>query len=497
MSSQRLTQTQKMLQKLSPQQILLMKLLQIPTMELSSRIKEEIEENPALEENESYDEVDNDIDGDIDNDVDNDMDNDRQDDDYDPLSDFDDYMQDDDDDEAAYKLRTNNYSRDDEHYEAPISSEDSFQDVLIQQLGYRKLDDKKYKIGTYIIGNIDDSGYLSRPIAGIMDDLLFTQNLDVTEEEVMEVLHIIQEFDPAGVGATNLQECLLIQLRRLEEDDEDDVDYTLPILVIEQYFNEFIKKHYDKIVKKSGISERQFRAAMNVILKLNPKPGGAVENSHRSNYVVPDFTIYNNCGKLELTLNSRNAPELHVNKDYINMLVDFSKEKKSKSNREAVNFVKNKIESAKWFIEAIKQRQTTLYVTMDAIMNYQKDYFLTGDETKLKPMILKDISEKVGLDISTISRVANSKYVQTAYGTFPLKSFFSESLTNDEGEEVSTREIKKILMDCIEQEDKSKPLTDDVLTQILKEKGYNIARRTIAKYREQLDIPVARLRKEL
>lgn len=497
MSSQRLTQTQKMLQKLSPQQILLMKLLQIPTMELSSRIKEEIEENPALEENESFDEIDNDIDSDIDNDADNDIDSERQDDDYDPLSDFDDYMQDDDDDDAAYKLRTNNYSRDDEHYEAPISSEESFQDVLIQQLGYRKLDDKKYKIGTYIIGNIDDSGYLSRPITGIMDDLLFSQNLDVTEEEVMEVLHIIQEFDPAGVGATNLQECLLIQLRRLEEDSDDDVDYTLPIIVIEQYFNEFIKKHYDKIVKKSGISERQFRAAMNVILKLNPKPGGAVENSHRSNYVVPDFTIYNNCGKLELTLNSRNAPDLHVNKDYINMLSDFSKEKKSKSNREAVNFVKNKIESAKWFIEAIKQRQTTLYVTMDAIMNYQKDYFLTGDETKLKPMILKDISEKVGLDISTISRVANSKYVQTAYGTFPLKSFFSESLTNDEGEEVSTREIKKILMDCIEQEDKSKPLTDDVLTQILKEKGYNIARRTIAKYREQLDIPVARLRKEL
>jgi RNA polymerase sigma-54 factor len=474
-----------------------MKLLQIPTMELSSRIKEEIEENPALEENESFDDVDNDIDNDIDNDADNDIDNEGHDDDYDPLSDFDDYMQDDDDDDAAYKLRTNNYSRDDEHYEAPISSEESFQDVLIQQLGYRKLDDKKYKIGLYIIGNIDDSGYLSRPITGIMDDLLFTQNLDVTEEEVMEVLHVIQEFDPAGVGATNLQECLLIQLRRLEEDSEDDVDYTLPIIVIEQYFNEFIKKHYDKIVKKSGISERQFRAAMNVILKLNPKPGGAVENSHRSNYVVPDFSIYNNCGKLELTLNSRNAPDLHVNKDYVNMLADFSKEKKSKSNREAVNFVKNKIESAKWFIEAIKQRQTTLYVTMDAIMNYQKDYFLTGDETKLKPMILKDISEKVGLDISTISRVANSKYVQTAYGTFPLKSFFSESLTNDEGEEVSTREIKKILMDCIEQEDKSKPLTDDVLTQILKEKGYNIARRTIAKYREQLGIPVARLRKEL
>ena len=496
MSSQRLTQTQKMLQKLSPQQILLMKLLQIPTMELSSRIKEEIEENPALEEKEN-EVVEDEIHNDEDNDFDDNQDYDN-DDDYDPLSDFDDYMQDDDDDDAAYKLRTNNYSPDDEHYEAPISNEESFQDILIQQLGYRNLDEKKYKIGTYIIGNLDDSGYLSRPISGIIDDLLFTQNLDVSEDEVTDVLHIIQDFDPAGVGATNLQECLLIQLRRLQdENDEDDIDYTLPIIIIEQYFSEFTKKHYDKIVKKSGISERQFRAALKEILKLNPKPGGTVGGSQRSNYVIPDFTIYNNCGKLELTLNSRNAPELHVNKDYVEMLNDFAKQKNNKSNKEAINFVKNKIESAKWFIEAVKQRHNTLYVTMEAIMNYQKEYFLTGDETKLKPMILKDISEKVGLDISTISRVANSKYVQTAYGTFSLKSFFSESLTNDDGEEVSTREIKKILMDCIEQEDKSKPLTDDVLTQILKEKGYNIARRTIAKYREQLDIPVARLRKEL
>lgn len=494
MSSQRLTQTQKMLQKLSPQQILLMKLLQIPTMELSSRIKEEIEENPALEEieNENFNDDVNDNDDNLEDDQDYDNN-----DDYDPLSDFDDYMQDDDDDDAAYKLKINNHSRDDEHYEAPISDEESFQDILIQQLGYRKLDEKKYKIGTYIIGNLDDSGYLSRPITGIMDDLLFTQNIDVNEEEVMEVLHIIQEFDPAGVGATNLQECLLIQLLRLQEDNEEDIDYTLPIIIIRQYFNEFTKKHYDKIIKKSGISERQFRAALKEILKLNPKPGGSVGGAQRSNYVIPDFAIYNNCGKLELTLNSRNTPELHVNKDYIDMLSDFSKQKNSKSNKEAINFVKNKIDSAKWFIEAIKQRHNTLYVTMEAIMEYQKEYFLTGDETKLKPMILKDISEKVGLDISTISRVANSKYVQTAFGTFPLKSFFSESLTNDEGEEVSTREIKKILMDCIEQEDKSKPLTDDVLTQILKEKGYNIARRTIAKYREQLDIPVARLRKEM
>ena len=495
MSSQRLTQTQKMLQKLSPQQILLMKLLQIPTMELSSRIKEEIEENPALEEKEN-EVVEDEIHNDEDNDFDDNQDYDN--DDYDPLSDFDDYMQDDDDDDAAYKLRTNNYSPDDERYEAPISNEESFQDILIQQLGYRNLDEKKYKIGTYIIGNLDDSGYLSRPISGITDDLLFTQNLDVSEEEVKDVLHIIQDFDPAGVGATNLQECLLIQLRRLQdENDDDDIDYTLPIIIIEQYFNEFTKKHYDKIVRKSGISERQFRAALKEILKLNPKPGGTVGGSQRSNYVIPDFMIYNNCGKLELTLNSRNAPELHVNKDYVEMLNDFAKQKNNKSNKEAINFVKNKIESAKWFIEAVKQRHNTLYVTMEAIMNYQKEYFLTGDETKLKPMILKDISEKVGLDISTISRVANSKYVQTAYGTFSLKSFFSESLTNDDGEEVSTREIKKILMDCIEQEDKSKPLTDDVLTQILKEKGYNIARRTIAKYREQLDIPVARLRKEL
>ncbi len=496
MSSQRLTQTQKMLQKLSPQQILLMKLLQIPTMELSTRIKEEIEENPALEESETEN-FDDDLPNNEDENFD-DKDDYEDSDDYDPLADFDEYMQDDDDDDAAYKLRTNNYSPDDERYEVPISNEESFQDILIQQLGFRKLDDRKYKIGTYIIGNLDDSGYLSRPITGVMDDLLFSQNLDVSEEEVLEVLHIIQDFEPAGVGATNLQECLLIQLHRLQEDNEDeDADYTLPIIIIEQYFNEFTKKHYDKIVKKSGISERQFRAALKEILKLNPKPGGTVGGSQRSNYVIPDFTIINNCGKLELTLNSRNTPELHVNRDYIDMLVDFSKQKNNRSNKEAITFVKNKIESAKWFIEAIKQRHNTLYVTMEAIMEYQKDYFLTGDETKLKPMILKDISEKVGLDISTISRVANSKYVQTAYGTFSLKSFFSESLTNDEGEEVSTREIKKILMDCIEQEDKSKPLTDDVLTQILKEKGYNIARRTIAKYREQLDIPVARLRKEL
>lgn len=491
MALQKLSQTQKMLQKLSPQQILLMKLLQVTTMELSSRIKEEIEENPALEEgNNDYDD---DVPSTEEDTFNDEQDNDKE---YDPLDDFDDYLNDDDEDEAAYKLRANNTSRDDEHYDNPLSDEVSFQDTLLQQLGYRVMTDKMYKIGTYIIGNLDDSGYLSRPISGIVDDLLFNMNLSVEEDEVEEVLKIIQEFDPAGIGATNLQECLLIQLRRLREDNSDK-DYTNSIIIIEQYFNEFIKKHYDKILKRSGLDEHDFKAALDEILKLNPKPGDSGTSAQHNNYVIPDFAIYNNDGELELTLNSRNAPELYVNKDYIKMLNDFSKQEDNRSNREAITFVKQKIDSAKWFIDAIKQRQNTLYVTMKAIMDYQKEYFLTGDETKLRPMILKDISEKIGLDISTVSRVANSKYVQTAFGTFLLKSFFSEGLINEDGEEVSTREIKKILSDCIDQEDKSKPLTDDELTVILKQKGYNIARRTIAKYREQLGIPVARLRKVL
>lgn len=493
MALQKLSQTQKMLQKLSPQQILLMKLLQVTTMELSSRIKEEIEENPALEEGKNNDYDDDMPSAEEDTTFNDEQDNEKE---YDPLEDFDDYLNDDDEDDAAYKLRTNNNSNDDEHYDSPISDEISFQESLLQQLGYRVLDDKMYKIGTYIIGNLDDSGYLSRPISGIVDDLLFTMNLSVDEKDVEKVLKIIQEFDPAGIGATNLQECLLIQLKRLQEDDTEK-DYSNSIIIIEQYFNEFIKKHYDKILKKSGINEQDFKIALDEILKLNPKPGDSGNATQHNNYIIPDFAIYNNDGELELTLNSRNAPELYVNKDYIKMLNDFSKQENSRSNKEAITFVKQKIDSAKWFIDAIKQRQDTLYVTMKAIMDYQKEYFLTGDETKLKPMILKDISEKVGLDISTVSRVANSKYVQTAFGTFLLKSFFSEGLINEDGEEVSTREIKKILSDCVEQEDKSKPLTDDELTVILKQKGYNIARRTIAKYREQMGIPVARLRKVL
>ena len=499
MSSQRLTQTQKLLQKLSPQQILIMKLLQIPTMELSTRIKEEIMTNPALEEGENHDEYD-DISGESldDNDnVDTFEDNQGDDDHYDPLDDFDDYLKDDDEDDAAYKYSVNNSSPDDKHYEAPITNETTFQDTLMEQLGFRKLDEKKRKIGAYIIGNLDDAGYLSRPVSGIADDLLFTQNIEASEDEIKEVLAIIQDFDPAGIGATNLQECLLIQLRRLNEENPSK-DYDNAITVIEKHFDEFTKKHYDKIVSRSGMSENDFKKALNIILSLNPKPGGSTGNIGQStNYIIPDFTVINNGGDLELQLNSRNTPELHVSRDFLDMLKEYSAGKDSKEKREAVTFIKNKIDSANWFIDAIRQRQDTLYVTMKAIMEYQREFFLTGDEGKLKPMILKDISDLVGLDVSTISRVANSKYVQTAYGTFQLKYFFSEGLINDEGEEVSTREVKKIVRESVDSEDKSNPLTDDELTAILKEKGYTIARRTVAKYREQLGIPVARLRKVL
>ena len=498
MGSQRLTQTQKLLQKLSPQQILIMKLLQIPTMELSTRIKEEIMTNPALEEDETndYDDV-NSEELNANDDVDTFDDEQNDDEHYDPLDDFDDYLKDDDEDDAAYKYSVNNSSPDDKHYEAPITEETSFQDSLMEQLGFRKLDEKKRKIGAYIIGNLDDSGYLSRPVSGIADDLLFTQNIDATEDEIREVLAIIQEFDPAGVGATDLRECLLIQLRRLKEENPG-TNYDNAIIIIDKYFDEFTKKHYDKIMARSDMSEDDFKKAIDIVLLLNPKPGGTLStSSHNNNYIIPDFTVINNNGELELSINSRNAPDLHVSKDFTDMLTYYYKGKDNREKREAVTFIKNKIDSAKWFIDALKQRQNTMYVTMKAIMDYQREFFLTGDEGKLKPMILKDISEKVGLDISTISRVANSKYVQTSYGIFQLKFFFSERLINDDGEEVSTREVKKIVSESVENEDKSNPLNDDELTAILKEKGYTLARRTVAKYREQLGIPVARLRKIL
>lgn len=495
MESQRLTQTQKLQQKLSPQQIQIMKLIQVPTMELASCIKEEIETNPALEfdDSDSHNEEDENINDNVDTFEDEQGDDEH----YDPLSDFDDYLNDDDEDDAAYKRYANNSSPDDEHYEAPITNETSFQDMLLEQLAFRKLDERKHKIGEYIIGNIDDSGYLSRPLGGISDDLIFSQNIDVSEDEIREVLSVIQDFDPAGVGAENLQDCLMIQLRRLEDEDPEE-DYSNAIDIIENYFQEFTQKHYDKIMSRSGMSEDDIKDALEQILRLNPKPGGTMSApSHNTNYVIPDFTIYSNGDNLELSLNSRNTPNLRVSSEYKQMLLHYAKEKDNRANREAVTFIKNKIESAKSFIDAVNQRQDTLYVTMKAIMDYQHDFFMTGDESKLKPMILKDIANIVGLDVSTISRVANSKYVQTAFGTFKLKFFFNEGIINDEGEEVSTREIKQIIKESVDNEDKTNPLTDDELTVIVKEKGFTIARRTTAKYREQLGILASRLRKEL
>ena len=480
---------QKLLQKLSPQQILLMKLLQIPSIALEQRIKQEIEENPALEDA-------------ADPEMSTDAEEPLPDTEPDPVEelerereDFDitDYL--DEDDIPAYRLSSGNTSADDEHREVPYASGISFHEMLISQLGLRHLDERQVAIATYIIGNLDDSGYLNRNLSAMVDDLAFTQNISTSVEELNELLKVVQEFDPPGIGARDLRECLLIQLRRQ--------DYTpaveLATHLVERYFDELTKKHYDKITRKARVTEEELRDAVNEILKLNPKPGNSMGETSRTNhYIMPDFFVYNKDGDLELQVNSRNMPELRLSRTYVDMLETYAESKsKSNSQKEAVMFIKQKIDSARWFIDAIKQRQNTLYVTMTAIMEYQRDYFLTGDETKLRPMILKDIAELVGLDISTVSRVANSKYVQTPFGTFLLKTFFSESMQTDSGEEVSTREIKKILSDCIEAEEKGKPLTDEQLTDILKEKGYNIARRTVAKYREQLNIPVARLRKEL
>ena len=359
----------------------------------------------------------------------------------------------------------------------------------------RDLTEKQEQIASYIIGNIDDSGYLNREISAMVDDLAFAMNIQTTKDEILEMLYVIQDMEPYGVGARNLQECLLIQLKKKEDPGPDN---DLAIQLLDRHFNEFTKKHYDKILKKAHITEQQLKNAIDEILKLNPKPGNSHSDSTRTNhYILPDFFIYNNNGSLEFQLNTRNTPELRLNRTYVDMLEDYSNSKNRSQHKDAISFVKQKIDSAKWFIDAIRQRHNTLQITMQAIMNYQRDYFMTGDETKLRPMILKDIAEIVNLDISTISRVANSKYVQTPFGTFLLKSFFSESMQTDSGEEVSTREIKKILSDCIDAEEKNKPLPDEELTKILKEKGYNIARRTIAKYREQLNIPVARLRREL
>ncbi len=482
---------QKLLQKLSPQQIQLMKLLQVPTIALEQRIKQEIEENPALEEGTMED-----VEGNQDDEFDNEYEEDNtgsgdQDDDFN-LSD---YM--DDDEIPSYKLNAKNQGPDDDHKTIPFEQGQSFHDNLISQLGLRINNEKDYRIGMHIIGNIDDSGYIQRDLDAMVDDLAFSQNISTSKAEIIRVLKTIQDFEPAGIGARDLQECLSIQLKR-KDDSKPDIKRAKDI--INTCFKDFTKKHYEKIMKKLDLTEEQLKNALDIILMLNPKPGNSMSESTRTAfYIVPDFLVTNENGELDLTLNSKNAPDLRISKSYMEMIKAYAndKGKKDKRKSEEVSFIRQKIDSAKWFIDAIKQRQHTLLATMQAIIDYQKEYFLTGDEKKLRPMILKDIAEKVNLDISTISRVANSKYVQTNFGTFLLKSFFSESIQTNEGEEVSTREVKKILIECIEKEDKKKPVTDEQLATILKEKGYNIARRTVAKYREQLNIPVARLRKEL
>ncbi len=485
---------QKLIQKLSPQQIQLMKLLQIPAIALEQRIKQEIENNPALEEATEDDENNNDYADDVDiednNDENNSEDNNSEENSFEEI-DIDDYYGD-DDEIPDYKLASNNRS-DDDNRQITFVAGTSFHDYLLSQLGLRLLDEKQKLIGEVVIGNIDDSGYLQRDAASIADDIVFSYGLNVTAGEVQEVINIIKQFDPPGVAAKDLQECLLIQLENLEKVDKA---IELAKKIISQWFEDFINKHYDKILKKANVTEKELQDAINEILKLNPKPGNSMIDISKNNFtIVPDFIVINNDGKLELTINSRNSPVLRINRNFEEMLNTYNSS--DKKNKETVNFIKQKIEAAKWFIDAIKQREKTLYVTMKAIIDFQKDYFLTGDETLIKPMILKDIAEIVNMDISTISRVANSKYVQTPFGTFLLKKLFSESLQTDSGEEVSTREVKKILLDCINNENKRQPYTDEQLAKLLKEKGYNIARRTVAKYREMLNIPVARLRKTL
>lgn len=478
---------QKLLQKLSPQQIQMIKLLEIPTIQLEQRIKKELEDNPVLEEG-SEEDIDTNQEEEIkENDVDNDMEEFT----------LDDYLN--DEDIPNYRLNTQNYSRDeDKNVDIPFSSGISFQEHLSNQLGLRTLSERQEMLAEYILGNIDEDGYLRRKLTSIVDDLAFSQNIDTTEEELDEILKIIQELEPAGVGARDLQECLLLQI---EQKNLEEPETKLARQILKYQFLEFTKKHYDKIITRLNIEEEELKEAMEEILKLNPKPGSSFSDplNKTIQHIMPDFILENKEGELLLSLNSKNVPELRVSKSYSEMLESYSHNKNNSTSeqKDAITFVKQKLDSAKWFIDAIKQRQNTLLLTMQSIIDYQNKYFEDGDEIKMRPMILKDIADRTGLDISTISRVANSKYIQTHFGIFSLKYFFSEGLQTEGGEEVSTREIKKILQDCIINEDKRKPLTDDKLAVILQEKGYHIARRTVAKYREQLNLPVARLRKEL
>lgn len=479
----------KLLQKLSPQQIQLMKLIQLPTQAFEERLKQEIEENPALDTGKEESE-------DIDDDLSNEFDDDNDGSEKDELEviNIDEYLS--DDEIPNYKTQANNYSEDDEEKNVPYAAGTSFHQSLKTQLNTFSLDEEEQAIAEFLVGSIDDSGYIRREIIDLVDDLAFTTNVFTTEEKVITVLKkVVHTLDPLGVGARDLRESLIIQLKA-----KDKTKFrSLSIEILEAAFDHFVKKHYKKLQEKFHISEDELKEVIKEISKLNPKPGSSYAGNNKiAEQIVPDFSIKILNGELDLVLNARNAPELHVSREYNNMLKGYQEATvKSKSQKDAVFFIKQKLDSAKWFIDAIRQRQQTLLITMSTIMQYQYDYFLTGDERKLKPMILKDIADKINMDVSTVSRVANSKYVSTPYGTKLIKEFFSESMKNDQGEDVSTKEIKKILESVIEEEDKKKPLTDEKLAGILKEKGYPIARRTVAKYREQLDLPVARLRKEI
>lgn len=474
---------QRLLQKLSPQQIQLIKLLEVPTMQLDQRIKREIEENPALEEGVDFDNQSDD-------------DSAPEEKEKDEVS-IEEYLAD-EDETPSYKLRSSNYSKDEERKEIPFSLGSTFHENLKSQLGLRVLSDFERQLAEYIIGNIDDDGYLRRDLESIVDDLAFSLNIETSEEQLTNVLSVIQDFDPAGVGALNLQQCLLIQVKRVKQRTKY-ID--LAEIILDELFNEFTRKHYDKILSKLNITEDELKLVLDEILRLNPKPGGSISDSSNltNRPITPDFTLENHDGDLELLLNERNVPDLRLSSSYSDMLQALAnkKAKKNKQEKETIKFVREKLDSARWFIDAIQQRQTTLLLTMEAILIYQEEYFLDGDEKKLKPMILKDIADITSLDISTISRVANSKYIQTDFGILSLKSFFSEAMKTTSGEDVSAREVKSILEEAVSGENKQKPLTDEKLTKLLQKKGYEIARRTVAKYREQLEIPVARLRKEL
>jgi len=485
---QKLGLTQSLQQKLSPQQIQFIKLLQIPTAELEARIEEELESNPILEEGreevlddygspeeESYDDPEDSFDDGMNDDLN-----------------VEDYLR--NEDEASYKTQGDT-GGDEEERTLPIATLSTLTDSLLTQLDFEKLTEKEKIIGRQIIGSIDEDGYIRRDLEAIVNDLAFSQNVETSYAEVEKVLHIIQSFDPPGIGARDLQECLLLQLDRKEH---DNATVTLAIRIVDDFFEEFTKKHYEKIQKRLDVSDNDIKDAIRLITKLNPKPGGSASGDVRTQYLIPDFLLTNNNGKLELTLNSRNAPELRISRSYADMLDTYDKSnKKDRAMRETVSFVKQKLDAAKWFIDAIRQRQQTLLRTMNAIVQFQYDFFLEGDESELRPMILKDIAQAIDMDISTVSRVANSKAVQTEFGIYPLKYFFSEGIATETGEDVSSREVKSILKEFIDNEDKRNPLSDDKLEKMLNDKGYNIARRTVAKYREQLNIPVARLRKEL